>query len=105
MTSLLVGLPEVDFHIFVTGLEQIGHVVAQVVDVACEMYLESGHINGLAMIGENLARAIDDGLAEFQQTAVADGLENDLVADAIGVALRDAHAYFLFIVIIYHPYN
>ena len=49
----------------------------------------------ILIICRHFGRAVDHGGAHFGHTAVSKGLDDDLPADTVGVALRDSYSYFV----------
>ena len=52
--------------------------------------------DGISVIGGGFGRTVDDGGEELRHARVGERLEDDLPADAVRVALRDAYFKFLF---------
>ena len=52
--------------------------------------------DGISVIGRGFGRAVDDGREKLRHPRVGERLEDDLPADAVRVALRDAYFEFVF---------
>lgn len=75
-------LPEVhDVDLF--GIESL--------DVLCDIEADVDISHRLAVVVDDLVGSEDDGCAEFSNTAVGEGLDDDLGTDAVDVTHADAH--------------
>ena len=84
-------LTEVDAHFFVVAAHHVEAAVLHVVDAVEDLELRFA-TNGLAVVGCRARRTVENGCAEFYQHGVGEGLEDNLVAYAVGVARREAYA-------------
>ena len=96
--GLLVGFAQLNLDVLVDHLDQVGHGLLDVVGSLGVVDLIGLHLDGLAVIGHDLARPVDDGRAQLEHILIGQGLEYHLIAYAIGIALRDTNAYFFLIV-------
>ena len=51
------------------------------------------------MVGSHFGGAVEDGGADVEHATVAEGFDDDLVADAVDVAVGDGEAYLFFFVV------
>ena len=64
---------------------RLNGVVNEALDVAQSIFVICRHFG----------RAVDHGGAQFGHTCVSEGLDDDLPADTVGVALRNTYSYFI----------
>ena len=53
------------------------------------------------VVGSDFGGTVEHGGAEVEHAAVAEGFDDDFVADAVDVAVGDGDAYFLFFVVVH----
>ena len=91
---------QVDFHLLIVGGDKVDASVAGILGRVDDVELHFP-AQRLQVIGGRLGRAIDDGGAQFKHGRVFEGLEDDFVSHAIGVAMGDGYSDFLFFHIYY----
>ena len=50
-------------------------------------------LQGVAMVGGNLRIAINNRCTQIEHASILKGLEDNLIADAVSISVRDGHAY------------
>ena len=83
-----------NFEVFAHDIYDVEYAVARIGSAVDAIELHLGELHGLAVEGGGLGRAVDHHGAEVAHAGVFEGSENHLVANAVGVAVGDAHFYF-----------
>ena len=88
-------------------LREVDDVIVAVLSLgsvldSIECHLLRNRGEELLVVGSHLGGAVKDGCAEVEHAAVAEGLDDDFVANTVEVAVSDGDAYlFLFVIVHY----